>query len=130
MSLPEVATTGVDATLRPYQDEGFRWLAFLWESRLGGILADDMGLGKTLQTLALVAHARSSTDPAPFLVVAPTSVLSAHGPTRQPLFTPGLQGAHRDRVPGEAGVCRSRGCNEGADIVVTSYTLFRLEAAD
>ncbi len=46
--------------LRPYQLDGFGWLAFLWEHRLGGILADDMGLGKTLQALALICHARQA----------------------------------------------------------------------
>ena len=55
----EVEATGLDAQLRPYQQDGFRWLAFLWSARLGGILADDMGLGKALQTLALVAHAQA-----------------------------------------------------------------------
>ena len=46
------------ARLRPYQLDGFGWLAFLWQHRLGGILADDMGLGKTLEALALICHAR------------------------------------------------------------------------
>jgi len=55
------------ATLRPYQETGVDWLAFLQRAELGGILADDMGLGKTLQTLAAL---RGST-----LVVCPTSVL-------------------------------------------------------
>ncbi len=77
-SLPEVDPPGVKAELRSYQLDGFRWLAFLWESGLGGILADDMGLGKTLQTLALVAHARER-GAGPFLVVAPTSVVSTVG---------------------------------------------------
>ncbi len=54
---------GLTAQLRPYQNEGFQWLAFLWKHQLGGILADDMGLGKTLQALALIAHAREE-DPA------------------------------------------------------------------
>ena len=63
--------------LRPYQLDGFRWLAFLWENGLGGILADDMGLGKTLQSLALICHAREANPAAPpFLIVAPTSVVS------------------------------------------------------
>src|SRR5699024_2387756 len=60
------------ARLRPYQVQGFRWLALLYRCRLGGILADDMGLGETLQTLALIVHAQAE---APFLVVAPTSVV-------------------------------------------------------
>ncbi len=48
------------AELRPYQREGFAWLATLWDLELGGILADDMGLGKTLQALALICHARAA----------------------------------------------------------------------
>ena len=58
-----VPPAGLQARLRPYQQDGFGWLAFLWEHRLGGILADDMGLGKTLQCLALISHARQR-DPA------------------------------------------------------------------
>ena len=52
-TLPVVALpASVQASLRPYQQQGLNWLQFLRESALGGILADDMGLGKTLQTLA------------------------------------------------------------------------------
>lgn len=54
-----------DVRLRPYQVQGFRWLALLHRCRLGGILADDMGLGKTLQTLALIAHARRTAGSGP-----------------------------------------------------------------
>ena len=43
----------------------------------GGVLADDMGLGKTLQTLAMICQARiDAPGGPPFLVVAPTSVVS------------------------------------------------------
>src|SRR5439155_21495964 len=63
------------ADLRPYQREGFEWLATLWDLGLGGILADDMGLGKTLETLALICHVHESDpDVGPFLVVARTTV--------------------------------------------------------
>jgi hypothetical protein len=43
---------GLKATMRDYQVQGFRWMQFLAEHGLHGILADDMGLGKTMQTLA------------------------------------------------------------------------------
>src|SRR5579875_549375 len=60
LSIDELAEhdppAGMRGALRPYQLEGFRWLASLWELELGGILADDMGLGKTLQALALICH--------------------------------------------------------------------------
>jgi len=54
---PPPLPDGIDATLRPYQLQGFQWMSFLYQNRLGGCLADDMGLGKTLQTLAMLLHA-------------------------------------------------------------------------
>jgi superfamily II DNA or RNA helicase len=62
---------GLNAELRDYQLDGFRWLARLGEAGFGACLADDMGLGKTVQLIALLLH-RARTGPA--LVVAPTSV--------------------------------------------------------
>ncbi len=60
------------ADLRPYQEEGFRWLARLAEWQAGACLSDDMGLGKTIQALALLLH-RAQSGPA--LVVCPVSVV-------------------------------------------------------
>ena len=69
---PELPST-LRAELRPYQAEGYRWLARLARWGAGACLADDMGLGKTVQTLALLL-ARAPDGPA--LVVAPTSVVA------------------------------------------------------
>ena len=66
---PELPST-LQAELRPYQIEGYRWLARLARWGAGACLADDMGLGKTVQALALLL-ARAPDGPA--LVVAPTS---------------------------------------------------------
>ncbi|MBT1004058.1 DEAD/DEAH box helicase [Paenarthrobacter sp. DKR-5] len=119
---------GLKAELRPYQLEGYQWLAFLWEHSLGGVLADDMGLGKTLQTLALLSHAREverEAAPRPFLVVAPTSVVPNWASEAQ-RFTPDLKvvtvsdSSTKGKVPLADAVA-------GADVVVTSYTLFRLD---
>lgn len=65
------APRALRARLRPYQLEGFRWLARLAHWGAGACLADDMGLGKTVQTLALLLY-RAEGGPA--LVAAPTSV--------------------------------------------------------
>ncbi|MCX7522560.1 DEAD/DEAH box helicase [Microbacterium sp. STN6] len=177
---PPALPAGLDATLRPYQLDGYAWLTFLWRHALGGVLADDMGLGKTVQTLALIAAARQGfetpaspapqptyagrggpqgrletsapgfetpaspapqptyagrggpqgrleTRPAdaPFLVVAPSSVVS-NWVSEAARFTPGLAVAAltstlaKARIPLDEAIA-------GADIVVTSYTLFRLD---
>ena len=61
----------LDAELRAYQVDGYRWMARLAAWGAGGVLADDMGLGKTVQSLALLL---SRAADGPTLVVAPTSV--------------------------------------------------------
>jgi SNF2 family DNA or RNA helicase len=116
------------ARLRPYQLDGFRWLAFLWQHRLGGILADDMGLGKTLETLALICHARQA-DPAsaPFLVVAPTSVVP-NWAAESGRFAPGLKVVTITDTLARSGADLAE-VIAGADVVVTSYTLLRLDFA-
>jgi len=116
----------LQAQLRPYQRDGFGWLASLRELELGGILADDMGLGKTLQALALICHARDG-DPGvgPFLVVAPTSVVS-NWVGEAGRFVPGLRVDAVTDTLARSG--RTIEALAAADVVVTTYTLFRLEA--
>lgn len=67
--LPEV-----NATLRPYQKQGYKWLRYLHEFQLGGCLADDMGLGKTLQTISLLATFYPEQNK-PSLIIMPRSLL-------------------------------------------------------
>ena len=50
---------GFAGQLRPYQERGLGWLAFLGDLGLGACLADDMGLGKTAQLLALLVDERA-----------------------------------------------------------------------
>ena len=69
---PAVPST-LQAELRPYQVEGYQWLARLASWGAGACLADDMGLGKTVQALAVLL---SRAPDGPALVVAPTSVLA------------------------------------------------------
>ncbi|MEQ9297150.1 MAG: DEAD/DEAH box helicase, partial [Cyclobacteriaceae bacterium] len=69
-----VVPSDVNATLRPYQVDGFNWLCFLDEFQWGGILADDMGLGKTLQVLTFLTHVTKENEQTNLLVV-PTSLL-------------------------------------------------------
>jgi superfamily II DNA or RNA helicase len=70
-NLPIEIPSTLQAELRDYQVEGFRWMARLAHWGAGACLADDMGLGKTLQALALILTRAAQ---GPTLVVAPTSV--------------------------------------------------------
>ena len=73
--------SGLIATLRPYQHDGYQWLAFLYEHRFGACLADDMGLGKTVQGISLLAGIADNTisnacaPDIPHLIVVPPSLL-------------------------------------------------------
>ncbi|MFK5584043.1 SNF2-related protein [Serinicoccus sp. LYQ131] len=119
---------GLDATLRPYQLEGYRWLARLWDAGLGGILADDMGLGKTLQALAMVVRAehRAELGDGPVLVVAPTSVVGAWA-QEAARFAPHLRTVTIGATRRRRGTDLAEAVG-GADLVLTTYTLLRLEA--
>jgi SNF2 family DNA or RNA helicase len=56
---------GFAGQLRPYQERGLGWLAFLGDLGLGACLADDMGLGKTAQLLALLVDERAGGGEVP-----------------------------------------------------------------
>jgi superfamily II DNA or RNA helicase len=65
-----------NATLRPYQQQGFDWLQALHGAGFGGVLADDMGLGKTVQALAHITTLKAAKSlKHPVLIICPTSVL-------------------------------------------------------
>jgi superfamily II DNA or RNA helicase len=113
-SIPEAPLpAGVDATLRHYQQRGVDWLCFLRDAGLGAVLADDMGLGKTLQAICAM---KGRT-----LVVCPRSVVHnwAAEITR---FRPGLKHAiyHGPK----------RVLDRGADVVLTTYSILRMDAAE
>ena len=144
---------GMRATLRPYQLEGYRWLDFLRQAGLGGVLADDMGLGKTVQVLAAVQRLveeregaggeapvddgtdedSESTDSdalneldgtGPVLVIAPTSVVGSWVEQAE-RFCPGL----RVRAVTRTAAKREETLEQitaRCDVVVTSYTIARM----
>ena len=118
--LPEVPVpASLQATLRPYQQQGLNWLQFLRTHQLAGILADDMGLGKTLQTLAHILTEKDAgrlTHAA--LIVAPVSLLG-NWQREAARFCPSL------RTHIHHGLTRRESAQElsGFDIVLTPYSL-------
>ncbi|WP_038465762.1 DEAD/DEAH box helicase [Arthrobacter sp. PAMC 25486] len=129
-AVPLPAPAGLNATLRPYQLDGFNWLHFLYSNGLGGVLADDMGLGKTVQTLALMCQVKAEMAGAmpPFLVVAPTSVVG-NWASESVKFAPGLKVVTVSETFAKSGM-DSADFFAGADIVITSYALFRIDFAE
>jgi superfamily II DNA or RNA helicase len=71
---PLPSPTGLAATLRDYQRQGFTWLDRVTSLGLGACLADDMGLGKTVTLIALHLQ-RVELRRGPTLVVCPASLL-------------------------------------------------------
>jgi len=116
---------GIVATLRPYQTEGFYFLAYLTTNHFGGVLADDMGLGKTLQTLAWIAWLREmpgngQSSPHPALVVCPKSVMD-NWRAEAERFYPAL------RVQiwrGESAEALGAAC-AGCDLLIINYAQLR-----
>jgi superfamily II DNA or RNA helicase len=107
--------------MRPYQTEGFHFLAYLASNRFGGVLADDMGLGKTIQALAWLAWIRMGAKAnLPSLVVCPKSVME-NWRSEAARFYPSLRvrlwrGESADELPG---------ARENSDLLVVNYSQLR-----
>ena len=126
---PVTVSSKLNATLRPYQQEGINWLCFLEKSGFAGILADEMGLGKTLQTLAWLQLIRDdeAARGLPALIVCPTSLVE-NWIDEGKKFTPDLtflnltgSPTQRDKVWEEQ--------REHADVWVTSYAVIQRDLA-
>jgi non-specific serine/threonine protein kinase len=140
---------GLQATLRPYQADGVRWLWFLTRLGLGACLADDMGLGKTIQVIDLLLRLNSGdrtagdvgpirgtpsaetlrTAKAASLLIVPASLI---GNWKQELarFAPQLRAffAHRSECDAETLERVTKHPRQELadfDLVVTTYTLAR-----
>jgi non-specific serine/threonine protein kinase len=126
---------GFCGELRPYQQRGLGWLAWLDRFGLGACLADDMGLGKTAQLLGLLLLERenggSKTAPSACglgatLLVCPMSVVG-NWQREAARFAPSVP------VHVHHGAARLTGAGfakavEGAGLVVTTYNLLARDA--
>ena len=115
----KIKLPAVNAKLRPYQQQGYKWLLYLHQNKLGGCLADDMGLGKTLQTITLLSeiYAKDKTG-LPSIIAMPKSLLF-NWENELKKFAPQLTfytwyGTNRDRDEARK-----------ANIVLTTYAMVR-----
>lgn len=108
---------GLQAKLRGYQKEGYRWLCTLANWGFGGILADDMGLGKTVQMLAFLLQEKKHA-----LIVCPASLVY-NWASEAARFAPQLDVA----VIAGNGDSRKNEIAEStsANLVITSYDLLK-----
>jgi superfamily II DNA or RNA helicase len=116
-------------TLRPYQENGLSWLAFLNRYGFGACLADDMGLGKTIQLIALLLHEREDSTrtngPAatlpPTLLIVPTSLVE-NWARELARFAPSLR-VHVRHGPDRPAGDRFAAIARDSDVVITTYAL-------
>ena len=112
----------LNATLRDYQEEGFRWLMRLSHWGAGACLADDMGLGKTVQTIAFLLAKQTAGAS---MVVAPTSVVP-NWKKELSRFAPSLRVAVLNEVSNAQRADVIKGLQAG-DLLLTSYGLLITE---
>lgn len=113
----------LNAVMRPYQIDGFRWLSRLTDLGFGGILADEMGLGKSLQLIALLLERKGENAlSSPALIVCPASLVY-NWMDEFAKFAPSLrvvpiEGSKRERI---------RAWQTHADVLIASYDMVRMD---
>ena len=111
------------ATLRRYQEVGYKWLKTLDTYGLGGILADDMGLGKTLQVICLLLDYNVNADEKKTSIVVCPSSLTLNWYNEINKFAPSLKAKV---ISGNAEERKKYIHNlENYDIIITSYDLLK-----
>ncbi|MBO4345660.1 MAG: DEAD/DEAH box helicase [Victivallales bacterium] len=110
--------------LRPYQKNGFEFLAERSRYGVGTILADDMGLGKTVQMLALLEACKNNSEKRfRAIVVAPASVIDVWlQQTRH--FSTGLKAVAMRGTKRQREAVLSK---DDYDLLVTHYGLVRTD---
>ncbi|MEA5473203.1 DEAD/DEAH box helicase [Synechococcus sp. CCY9201] len=125
---PLPAPEGFAGQLRPYQERGLGWLAFLHRFDQGACLADDMGLGKTIQLLAFLQHLKAEQElKRPVLLVAPTSVLT-NWKREAAAFTPELEVREHYGPRRPSSPAALKKALQGVDLVLTSYGLLQRDS--
>ncbi len=130
----------LNATLRPYQVDGVRWLWFMTRLGLGACLADDMGLGKTIQIIDLLLTLkreeprqcndnRSQANGRTSLLVVPASLVG-NWKSEFERFAPTLKVLYAHRSECDADTLKQIANSPSkelakCDVVVTTYGLAR-----
>ena len=109
----------LQATLRPYQKAGFRWLAMLAKYGFGGLLADEMGLGKTIQIISLILN---NYHDGQSIVITPAAVIY-NWQNEFAKFAPSLTLQVLDGSKAERRSLFTS--SRDKDVIITSYDAFK-----
>jgi superfamily II DNA or RNA helicase len=110
--------------LRPYQEEGVKWLMYLGQYQMGACLADEMGLGKTVQIISLLKNVYQSNVTGKVMILC-TKSLVYNWAAELEKFAPELPfvvhyGQNRDTVHLR---------QDGFSIIITSYITVQKDLA-
>ena len=106
-----------NATLRDYQNYGYKWLKYLTDNRLGACLADDMGLGKTLQAIALISKTHEEKKKRTMVIMPKSLIFNWESEIKK--FAPNL------KIAVYYGINRELSILKKADVVLTTYGTIR-----
>ena len=114
----------LQASLRPYQETGVKWLGMLDYYGLSGVLADDMGLGKTIQAISFILSKNERVN-GKYLILSPSSVIY-NWEREFEKFAPSINtaiisGSIEEREQQIAHALN----NEDIDVLITSYPLIQ-----
>ena len=120
LSKQQPLSPDVNAKLRGYQQEGLKWLYYLYQNNRNGCLADDMGLGKTLQVIALLTLIQNELQH-PAIIIMPNSLIF-NWENELKRFAPQLSYY--------VYYGKNRSIDEAvkANLILTTYTIVRLDA--
>ena len=120
LSKQQPLSPDVNAKLRGYQQEGLKWLYYLYRNNRNGCLADDMGLGKTLQVIALLTLIQNELLH-PAIIIMPNSLIF-NWENELKRFAPQLSYY--------VYYGKNRSIDEAvkANLILTTYTIVRLDA--
>lgn len=107
----------INATLREYQEYGYRWLCYLIDNNFGCCLADDMGLGKTLQAIAVLTRLHQEKNKKSLVIMPKSLVYNWESEIKK--FSPKL------KVGIYYGNLRNKQVIEKNEVILTTYGTVR-----
>ncbi len=110
---------GLKGELRPYQQNGLKWLYTNTSKGFGSCIADDMGLGKTIQVISLILKLKEEKKlKQPALVVCPTTLIG-NWIKELKMFAPS--------VTAEVYHGAERKLNLKSDVIITTFAILRID---